>query len=90
MTRPFAWSSGVGRGGIEPPTFRFSGSWWYIGGSEAKQPPLTVGLMAEAGGVCSVGRGWDTGATEGTSYAGSRVGAVRGVGDLSGVEPEIG
>ena len=25
MTRRFAWPSGVGRGGVEPPTFRFSG-----------------------------------------------------------------
>jgi hypothetical protein len=26
LTRPFAWSSSVGRGGVEPPTFRFQGS----------------------------------------------------------------
>jgi hypothetical protein len=48
------------------------------------------GSTADACGVYSVGRRWDTGATEDTSYAGSRVGAVRGVGNLSGVEPEIG
>jgi hypothetical protein len=40
--------------------------------------------------VYSVGRRCDTGATEGTSYAGSRVGAVRGVRHPVRRLPEIG
>ena len=50
MTRRFAWSSEVGRGGVEPPTIRFSG----LGDHAWQIPRLAWKVSARLGRSCVV------------------------------------
>jgi len=55
MTRPFAWSSGVGRGGVEPPTFRFQRD---FGGEAVKRQhcPTSAACVAARSISCHASR----------------------------------